>query len=420
MNLIETAITGPVMGTKSKIFSLGLNAYTSDYEYILDLGMHPWGNGFISHNEIGNEPKYPLHLVYCNQSELLQLNYFVPKEIMFKNHTYISGITKTLLNHFYELAYENKIQYKLNTKNDIILDIGGNDGSQLLQYKKLGFDKLINVESANNICKLSEQNSITTINSFFNETNIKKHIQPNSVKLINASGVFFHLEELDSVIKGINYCLSDDGIFVVQCMYVGSMIDNLNFDTIYHEHLCYYTLNSLTKLLKKYHLYLVDAYFNEIHSGSIICKFRKHECKYTDRTNELIQRDNKYNLDSFNKFSKQIIDKRYDLKKLLTKLKLDNKKIYAYGAPVKGNTLMNYMQLNNILIDKVVEVNPYKIGTYTPGTHIPVVSETDTDLPDYYLMLSHNFEKEILEKNKTNIENGVKFIIPFPEIKIIG
>ena len=338
---------------------------------------------------------------------------------MFKQHSYLSGTTRTLLQHFYNLAKENLDQYNLDLENDCILDIGGNDGSQLLEYKKLGFKKLLNFESADNICEISKANGIETINNFFNEENCKKYLEQNSVKLINASGVFFHLEELDSVIKGINYCLQDDGIFVVQCMYAGAMVDNLNFDTIYHEHLCYYTLSSLRKMLLKYDLYLEDAVFNEIHSGSIICKFRKLERAITDRTEELILRDKKYTLESFREFAKKIESSRWELKSLLTSLKNSGKTIYAYGAPVKGNTLLNYMGINRTLIDKAVEVNPYKIGTYAPGSHIPVVKETDEDLPDYYLLLSHNFEKELLQKNKHIIDKGVKFIIPFPQIKII-
>jgi len=401
------------------IFSLGENKITTDYEVILDLGNQPWANNFLPKEEVGKEPKYPLQLVYCNQSELLQLNYFVPKEVMFKEHFYLSGTTRTLLRHFYKIAEENASQYNLDLEKDIILDIGGNDGSQLIQYQELGFKKVINFESADNICSLSEQNGVPTINDFFNETKVKEHLAPESVKLINASGVFFHLEELDSVIKGINYCLKEDGIFVAQCMYVGAMIDNLNFDTIYHEHLCYYTLNSLTKLLLKYNLYLEDAYFDEIHSGSIICKFRKQQYPITERTLELIERDKKYTLESFRNFSQQIQDRKYNLKNLLTDLKSQGKRVYAYGAPVKGNTLLNYAEIDNSLIEKVVEINQYKIGTYTPGSYIPVIKETENDLPDYYLMLSHNFEKELLEKNQDIMEKGVKFILPFPEVKII-
>lgn len=409
------------MTLKEQIFSLGENEFTTDYKIVLDLGKQPWGNNFLIEDDIGKEPFYPLQLVYCNKSELLQLSYFVPKEVMFSDHTYLSGMTKSLVNHFYEIAEQNKNDLHLSL-DDVILDIGGNDGSQLLQYKKLGFNNLINVESAGNICKLSEESGIETYNMFFNEESIKSNIKEKSVKLINASGVFFHLEELDSVIRGIDYILSDDGVFVAQFMYSGAMVENGNFDTIYHEHLCYYTINSISKLMNKYGFKLFDAQFSEIHSGTIISKFCKTACekyKVTDRCIEQIEKDKKYDLQAFINLSKYIQSRRNNLKVFLEELKEQGKTIYAYGAPVKGNTLLNYMGIGNKIIDKVVEVNPLKIGKYTPGTHIPVVKESVDDLPDYYLLLSHNFKEEIIKKNKQILDKGVKFIIPFPEIEVV-
>ena len=406
---------------KQQIFSLGQNKLTTDYEVVLDLGEQPWGNNFLTEGEVGKEPFYPLKLVYCNQSELLQLSYFVPKEVMFLNHTYLSGMTKSLQSHFYNTAKENLEDLNLSF-DDIVVDIGGNDGTQLLEYKKLGFNNVINIESASNICKLSGDSGITSHNMFFNEDNVKGVIDKGSVKLINASGVFFHLEELHSVIKGIDYILSDDGVFVVQFMYSGAMVENGNFDTIYHEHLCYYTINSICKLLSNYGLKIFDAQFVEIHSGTIIAKFCKESCdKYpvTERCLEQIERDKKYDLQSFLDLGEYIKGRRDNLRSFLKDLKDNNKTIYAYGAPVKGNTLLNYMRIDDTIIDKVVEVNPLKIGKYTPGTNIPVTEESLEDLPDYYLLLSHNFKDEILKKNKDLLDKGVKFIIPFPEIEVI-
>ncbi len=406
---------------KQQIFSLGENKLTTDYEVVLDLGEQPWGNNFLTEGEVGKELFYPLKLVYCNQSELLQLSYFVPKEVMFSNHTYLSGMTKSLQSHFYNTAKENLEDLNLSF-DDVVVDIGGNDGTQLLQYKKLGFNNVINIESADNICKLSAESGITSHNMFFNEDNIKGVIDKGSVKLINASGVFFHLEELHSVIKGIDFILSDDGVFVVQFMYSGAMVENGNFDTIYHEHLCYYTINSICKLLSNYGLKIFDAQFVEIHSGTIIAKFCKESCdKYpiTERCLEQIEKDKKYDLQSFLDLGKYIQGRRDNLRSFLKDLKDTNKTIYAYGAPVKGNTLLNYMRIDNTIIDKVVEVNPLKIGKYTPGTNILVTEESVDDLPDYYLLLSHNFKDEILKKNKNLLDKGVKFIVPFPKVEVI-
>lgn len=388
---------------------------------ILDLGYHPWCNNFLTEVEVGNENLYPLKLIYCNDCTLLQLDYTVPKETMFKNHTYVSSTTNTLKKHFYELALENKQQFNLGD-NDLVLDIGGNDGTQMLQYIEAGIKNVLNIESADNIAQLSIDAGVNTINNFFNESLILDNNLQNKVKLINASGVFFHLEELHSVIRGIDLALRENGVFVVQFMYAGTMVEKLNFDGIYHEHLCYYTLKSLSNLLNPYGLYIFDSYYSDIHSGSIIAKICKNNYyNQTTRHKQTLELDQKYTKDSFIEFSNIIQSKRGELKALLSdiKLKNPNTKIYAYGAPAKGNTLLNYFGIDNNLIDKCVEVNKLKIGLYLPKTHIPIVEECEDDTPDYYLLLAHNFTDEIIQKNKKLIDNGVKFIIPFPEIKII-
>lgn len=365
---------------------------------------------------------YPLHLVFCDNCELLQLNHTVPKEIMFKEHTYVSSTTKSLSNHFYDLALENKQQFGLK-KDDLILDIGGNDGTQLLQYKKTGIENVLNIESADNIAALSVSSGIKTINDFFNEGVISKYGLSGKVKLINASGVFFHLEELHSVIRGIKKALAKDGVFVVQFMYAGTMVEKLNFDGIYHEHLCFYTLKSLSNLLNPYGFKIFDAYSSDIHSGSIIAKVAlDNSLPLTRRGAKAFKVDQKYTKESFLQFSKIVKSKKDGLKNFLIDIrgKNPNAKIYAYGAPAKGNTLLNYFDIGNSLIDKCVEVNELKIGRYLPKSHIPIIKESEHDAPDYYLLLAHNFANEIINRNKELIKRGVKFIIPFPEPIIIS
>ena len=387
---------------------------------ILDLGHHPWCNDFLTKERLGKEQEYPLHLVQCDQCELLQLNHTVPKEVMFKNHTYVSSTTKSLSKHFYELALENKCQFDLQ-QDDLILDIGGNDGTQLLQYKKVGLENVLNVESADNIAALSVDSGIPTANAFFNEELIDEKGLGGKVKLINASGVFFHLEELHSVIRGIKKALAEDGVLVVQFMYAGTMVEKLNFDGIYHEHLCFYTLRSLKNLLEPYGLILFDAYHSDIHSGSIIAKISKSPIfEKTASYKSCLEKDKKYNRESFLEFAEKVKSKKGDLKDLLERIKSNNQqtKIYAYGAPAKGNTLLNYFGIDNSLIDKCVEVNDLKVGLYLPHSHIPIIKESPTDLPDYYLLLAHNFAEEIIDRNKSLIDRGVKFIIPFPKVEI--
>ena len=387
---------------------------------VLDLGIQPWCNDFTTTPY--SRKTYPLRLVACKECTLLQLDYTVPKEVMFLEHDYVSGTTKSLAKHFRDLAIENKDQFRLKS-GDLVVDIGGNDGTQMLQYKAVGVENVVNVESAHNIAKLSEKAGVKTVNKFFNLETVKEEFEPNSARLINASGVFFHLEELHSVIEGIKYLLAGDGVLVVQFMYAGTMVEKLNFDTIYHEHLCYYTLKSLRHLLEPHGLTIFDAYPSDVHSGSIIAKIThsfKNVYAPTARYYETSEQDEEYTLDSFYSFASTIESKKGQLKELLNKIRDDGKSVWAYGAPAKGNTLLNYFGLDNMLVQKAVEINDLKVGKYTPRSGIPIVKESKDELPDYYLLLSHNFVDEILAKNQDILDKGVKFIVPFPEPKIVG
>lgn len=395
---------------------------SNNLKLLIDLGNQPWCNNFLTKDQIGNEEYYPLQLMECKECKFNQLSYFVPKEKMFLNHDYLSGITKTLRKHFKEIA-EDVVKVNNIQQNDLILDVGGNDGTNLETYKELGYNNVVNVEAASNISEISKNKGILTHNEFFNENYIDKHKYNNNIKVINASGVFFHLEEIHSVIKGIKKSLHNDGVLVIQFMYVLDMLKNKTFDMIYHEHLLYYTIQSLENLLKLYDLEIVHCYHSDIHSGSMIA-YAKHcslENKKTDSYLEYKTKEQTYlKTNPFDSFIKEITLNKNKLKETLQIIKSKNplSKIYALGAPAKGNTLMNYFDIKG-LIDKVHEVNELKIGKYTPHTHILIEKESLEDLPDYYLVLAHNFFDEIVEKNKHLKEKGVKFIMPFPEIKII-
>ena len=405
---------------------------SEELELILDLGEQPWCNDFLTKERVGKEDAHPLRLFRCEKCELLQIDQTVPKEVMFGDHCYLSGTTQTLRDHFLEMAKENVLQFNLKT-DDLVVDIGGNDGTQLLQYKEAGVSNVLNIECAKRVSHISREAGVNTLTEYFNKQCAEDKLGKGTVKLFNASGVFFHLEELHSVIEGIKYSLADDGVLIVQFMYAGAMIDNKNFDTIYHEHLCYYTIQSLQNLLSPYGLEIFDAYYSPIHSGSIISKIgHVDKREKTDRFEESLEKDKKYTKEKTIEFAKEVKATRDNLKEKLTELKYDGvyvasdfelsqepKKIYAYGAPAKGNTLLNYFEIDHTLIDKAVEINEMKIGYYLPGSHIPITKEDPDDTPDYYLLLSHNFADEIINKNQGLINKGVKFIIPFPKIKII-
>lgn len=379
---------------------------------VLNLGSTPWCNDFITKDLIGKETFYPLNVLYCMNCTLVQLSHTVPKEKMFSRHTYVSGTTKTLATHFMDLAKSNVKDFRIEA-TDLIVDIGGNDGTQMLQYKKLGIKNTINVESAENIGKISEENGINTIIGFFNDKLARKEFLRGSAKLINASGVMFHLEELHSVLRGIEYLLAKNGVFVIQFMYLKDIVDNLAFDAIYHEHLCYYTLKSLNTLLKIHNLQIHDSFHSAIHGGSMVVIVKHKSCEYATFSHAKMFREENCTYSSVINFAKNVVRKRDNLRNVLRVLKKDGATIYGYGAPAKSTTLLHYLRIDNTLIDKMVEINKLKCGLYTPGTHIPIVEEDSLDIPDYYLLLAWNFKAEIFDKNRGS---DAVFITPFPEV----
>jgi SAM-dependent methyltransferase len=208
-------------------------------DQVLNLGDQPWCNNFLTEKEIGLEPKYPLRLMYCDDCNTSQLDFTVDKQIMFGDHTYLSGVTQSLSEHFRKIAIDVDARFGQDFTVKNILDIGSNDGTQLRHYQSLGWD-VLGVESSRRISSIAQDNGVPTLNKFFNLDCINEINQKFSV--INAAGVFFHLEELHSVTDAIKVGLKDNGVFVVQFLYMKSIMENNAFDQIYHEHLLYYSL----------------------------------------------------------------------------------------------------------------------------------------------------------------------------------
>jgi SAM-dependent methyltransferase len=383
-------------------------------EPVLDLGQQPWCNHFLRPEEVGTEPVYPLRLVYCHDCSTAQLDYTVKKEVMFGDHTYLSGVTRSLDQHFRSVAQEVDRRLGAVAPNKTVLDIGSNDGTFLKHFQAMGYD-VLGVESSKTTARLANQAGVPTLNRFFNQE-VAREIG-RKFAAINASGVFFHLEELHSVSEGIRECLASDGIFVVQFLYMKKIIENLAFDQIYHEHLLYYNLINIDRLLKRHGLVLFDAYLAPIHGGSMI-GFVALEGKRlpTARLLELMaaERDSGSNeIETYRDFARRVATmKRRDLS-YLARAKGQGKRIFGMGAPVKGNTLLNYCGIGRRYLDCLVEKNPLRRGLYSPGMHLPIVMEDElSQQPDVYYVLAWNFKKEILANNRALLDEGVDFYFP--------
>ena len=364
-------------------------------ELAIDLGHQPWCNNFLKPEQVGQEPFYPLRVLYCHDCGTVQLDYTVKKEIMFGDHTYLSGVTKSLSNHFKNVAHEIDDRFFKDTPNKSVLDIGSNDGTQLKHFQALGYD-VLGVESSKTTAKIAQDAGVPTVNDFFNLDVVKR--LDRKFHAINAAGVFFHLEELHSVTEGIREALEDNGVFVVQFLYMKRIVDNLAFDQIYHEHLLYYNLNTIEVLLNRHGLSMFDAYLSPIHGGSII-GFVTHQGQKmpSDRLEKMRQAEVEEKSNEFSTyldFAKRIEQMKVDNLAYLDKAKQEGKTVWGYGAPVKGNTMLNYFRVGTNHLDYLVEKNELRRGLYSPGMHIPIVIEKElTELPDIYYVLAWNFKK---------------------------
>ncbi len=333
---------------------------------------------------------------------------------MFGDHTYLSGITKSLSEHFLGVAREVDSRFMQGRSSKSILDIGSNDGTQLKHFQSMGYD-VLGVESSKTTARLANEAGVPTLHAFFNEETMQSIGRQFDV--FNASGVFFHLEELHSVCRAIKQGLKKDGVFVVQFLYMKSILENLAFDQIYHEHLLYYTLETIEVLLNRHGLAMFDAYLAPIHGGSII-GFISHRGEQAPTARLSAMREEERvsgcnSMQAYIEFDRRIKEMKEQNLAFLQSAKEKGKVVYGFGAPVKGNTLLNYFGIGPDLVSHLVEKNELRRGLYSPGMHIPLLIEDEVvSPPDIYYVLAWNFKKEILANNQLLIDRGVEFYFP--------
>ncbi|WP_089729211.1 class I SAM-dependent methyltransferase [Candidatus Thiosymbion oneisti] len=387
---------------------------SQNLELVVDLGEQPRCNNFLKPEDVGKEPFYPLRLLYCHDCHTSQLDFTVKKEVMYSDHTYLSGVTKSLSEHFLGIAQEVDNRFMRGRADKRVLDIGSNDGTQLKHFQALGYE-VLGVEPSKTTARIANKAGVPTLNAFFNEETMKGIGKQFDV--FNAAGVFFHLEELHSVCRAIKQGLKQDGIFVVQFLYMKSIMENSAFDQIYHEHLLYYTLETIEVLLNRHGLSMFDAYLAPIHGGSII-GFISHEGTREPEPRLLTMREEEKasgcnSVAAYRKFDRRIKQMKEENLAYLRAAKAADKKVYGFGAPIKGNTMLNYLGVGPDLIQYLVEKNELRRGLYSPGMHIPLLIEDEVkELPDIYYVLAWNFKKEILANNKALMDQGVEFYFP--------
>ena len=387
----------------------------------LSLGKVPIANEIYSFNlKKFKQISYPLDLLFCKNCNLIQLGYEVDPQIVFpKNFPYTSSSTKALRDNFEKLSKKCRQKFKLNKKH-LVVDIGSNDGNLLSFFKN--YCKVLGV-TPENIGKIAIKKGIPTIIDFFNRKIAKKILRENGkAKLVTSTNTFAHVPDVNGFVKAVSNILDEKGIFITESHYFLDLQKTFQYDTIYHEHLRYYSLKSLQYIFKNNNLEIFDVEKIDTHGGSIrVFACNKNTYSIKNSVNKMIENEKKYiNLEKLKLFSLEVENKKNKLFELIKDLNLKKKKIFGIGAAARASTLINYVGLNNY-IHKVLEVKgSKKIGFYMSGTKIPICDEEIlyTEKPDYLVLLSWHISDIIIPKLRQKNFKG-KFIIPLPEPKIL-
>jgi len=368
------------------------------------------------------QPAYPAQVLHCRNCQLVQLGLIVDPAILFPpDYPYTSGTTKILRDNFAELAREIAALYPLGS-SDLVVDIGSNDGTLLSNFAMRG--PVFGIEPTQ-AGELANRRGISTLISFMNRQAVRTTIhQKGKAKMVVATNVFAHIEDIHEIMECILELLTDDGIFVSESHYLLSLIETLQYDTIYHEHLRHYSLTSLKRLLEMHGLEIIHARRIPTHGGSIrVYAARAGKYPVGRTVGEILTTEAaELTSEKLCSFRSRVVQSKLDLYALLRGIKADGQRIYGIGAPSRASTLINYVGLDDGILDCVLEIQgSYKIGKYIPGTLIPVLEESRLfeDQPEYALLLSWHIGAELMPKLVARGFRG-KFIIPLPDPHIVG
>jgi len=387
----------------------------------LDLGFAPPSDALLSEENLNEqEILFPLKVVQCKSCGLTQLSYAVSPEYLYgEKYLYESSITETGKKHFWEMA--DSICEKFGFKDGLAVDIGSNVGVLLEGFKNNGMN-VLGIDPAPKIVKIANEGGIETWESLFNEEIVDKIIaEKGKAKVITGTNVFAHIDDKEGLMKAIGKLLDDDGVFVVEAPYLVDLIDNLEYDTIYLEHLEYLSIRPLVRFFEKHGMDLFNVERFEIHGKTIrffMCKRGRYAV--SDAVEELIKLEDEkgvYTAEVLDGFAKKVEEHKKELVNLLRDLKKQGKKIVGISAPAKGNTILNYCKIGPELIDYMTEKSIIKRGCYTPGMHIPIKGEEEGiyDGVDYGIVFAWNFANEIIKNNQSFSDKGGKFIVPIGE-----
>ncbi|MCP4160221.1 MAG: class I SAM-dependent methyltransferase [Deltaproteobacteria bacterium] len=383
---------------------------------ILELGKQPLAN------ELKREPEeaqktYPLTLTYCPESSLIQLKETVNKEILFSNYTWVTGTSSTTIDYA-NLFFQKAVEIAAPDKSDLIIEIASNDGTLLMPFLQNGYKNVLGVDAASNIVEIANQRGVRTKNSFWNK-DVSDEIRSKlgEAKIVFARNVIPHVSELHDVVSGIENMLGDDGIGIIEFHYAGQILQELHYDSIYHEHLCYFSIKSMEFLLGLFGLIPFHIDISPISGGSYVIYFSKRERQKSKDYTKLIEKEKRIGVNDvkawFN-FAEKSYDHREKSRKIAESFL--SKTVVGFGASARSSTYLNFCGFDSSHINAIIDNNKLKNGKYSPGSSIPIVNfEKGMGMnPDLIFILAWNFRDEIVRECRESGYEG-DFFVAFPE-----
>lgn len=391
---------------------------------ILSLGMTPLANALLREDQLTDrERTWPLDLAWCPECSLTQITETVPAEMLFREYAYLSSFSDTMVQHARSIADRIREVRNLGT-DSLVIEVASNDGYLLQWYHKEGIP-VLGIEPARNAARTAiAKRGVNTISEFFSAQLAKRlAMSGQQADVIHANNVLAHVADLNGVVAGFSSILKPNGVVVVEVPYLKDLFDQIEFDTIYHEHLCYFSLTALKRLFQRHRLSIVDVERLQIHGGSLrIFAVHAGTAPVQASVERILRQESTWVRDGayYKSFESKVESLRRQLIDLLQTIKADGKRIAVYGASAKGSTLLNYFGIGRDVLDFVVDRSTVKQGRYTPGTRLEISdpSRLIDEQPDYCLLLTWNFVDEILSQQAQYRQRGGKFIVPIPEVRV--